>query len=237
MKSFKELMEQGGGQEAGKYRVHTTSVEEARMIAERELGADFVARELPNFDKNYKHLQNQIKKFSLGLNRAEMPVIRATDIPHFKKSLDKGLLDIEKPYFMEILKQQVTPDELKKLAPGEKWVGLGLKDSDKKDDIVKTKISKVEAKKLKPIQTEIYLDKVLGGFKKFGVPDKTSPITKNTMVMSKNFYIIDGHHRWATVVLADGSIKMDALIIPLSIEDLLKTSLNYGDAIGNKRNL
>lgn len=237
MKSFKELMEAGGGQEAGKYRVHTTSVQEARMIAERELGADFVARELPNFDKNYLHLQNQIKKFSLGLNRAEMPVIRATDIPHFQKSLQKGLLDIEKPYFMEILKQQVSPDELKKLAPGEKWVGLGLKDSDKRDDVVNAKVGMVEGRKLKPIQTEIYLDKVIDGFKKFGVPTKTSPLTKNTMVMSKNFYIIDGHHRWATLTLADGSIKIQTLIIPLSIEDLLKTALNYGDAIGNKRNL
>jgi hypothetical protein len=237
MKSFKELLEAGGGQEAGKYRVHTTSVEEARMIAEKMLGADFIATELPNFDKNYKTLQNQIRKFSLGLNRKEMPVIRDTDIPKFKMALDKGLLDIEKPFFMDMLKKQVSPEELNKIAPGERWVGLGLKDSNKTDDVVKTKVGMVEASKMKPIQTEIYLDKVLAGFKKFGVPKPNSPLTKNVMVMSKNYYIIDGHHRWATLVLTDDKIKASTLIIPLDIQDLLATSLNYGDAIGNLRNL
>lgn len=238
MKSFKEMLaEAGGGAAPGKYRVHTTSVEEAYALAVRELGIEFVEKNLPDFKKNYKILQGQIQKFSLGKNRADMPVIRAVDVKDFKKALDTGSLDVRAPYYGEMIRHQISPDELNKIAPGEKWVNLGLKDGEKRDDVVKTKVGKVEAKKLKPIQTEIYLDKVLAGFKKFGVPTQSSPITKNTMIMSKNYYIIDGHHRWATLTLADASIKMSALIIPLDIEDLLTVSLNYGDAIGNKRNL
>lgn len=238
MKTFRQMLaEAGGGEEPGKYRVHTTSVEEAYMLAERELGAEFMQKNLPDFKKNYKILQNQIQRFSLGKNRAEMPVIRAVDVADFKKALDTGRLDVRAPFYGQMIKNQISPNELEKIAPGEKWVNLGIKDGEKKDDVIKTKVASVEAKKLKPIQTEIYLDKVIAGFKKFGVPKQSSPITKNTMIMSKNFYIIDGHHRWATLTLADSSIKMSALIIPLDIEELLTVSLNYGDAIGNKRNL
>ena len=70
----------------------------------------------------------------------------------------------------------------------------------------------------------------------YGVPKKGSRVTKTTIIISEGNYILDGHHRYGQVMLADPSLKMSCLYIPMSIGLLLKMTRSYGKAIGNLPN-
>jgi len=59
----------------------------------------------------------------------------------------------------------------------------------------------------------------------------------NVFIMSKDLYIIDGHHRFLSGVLLDPNMQINALIIDLPIAKLLPLTLSYSDAVGNKRNV
>lgn len=54
--------------------------------------------------------------------------------------------------------------------------------------------------------------------------------------MSKDRYIIDGHHRFLTGMLIDPKMKVNVLMIDMPISELLPSSLDYSDTIGNVRN-
>ncbi len=58
--------------------------------------------------------------------------------------------------------------------------------------------------------------------------------TKATIIVSRDGYILDGHHRFGQVMLAGPSTKMTSLVIPMGINDLLKMGTTYAAAIGNR---
>jgi hypothetical protein len=69
---------------------------------------------------------------------------------------------------------------------------------------------------------------------KFGKPGPGSPILNQTIITSKEGYILDGHHRFGQAMLADPDLKLKVLHIPLPISLLLKIGRSYGGAIGNR---
>lgn len=89
----------------------------------------------------------------------------------------------------------------------------------KKNGIRNTK-TKVAVGKLKATQKEIKAAKT------FGMADahlkgKFDNIG-NSIVVSKDGFILDGHHRWAALLTIDPSRKMNVLVIDMDMDDLLK---------------
>ena len=77
--------------------------------------------------------------------------------------------------------------------------------------LAQEQIKSVEARNLLPLQSEIWFNKLIKYTIQYGVPKFNSQVTKTTIIVSKDFYILDGHHRWGQVMLADPSIKMNVL--------------------------
>jgi len=225
-------------EEARTRNVAKFPLDKARAYAEEVYGGAFkgeeaLKKDMPNFDKNYIKLQNLYKKEALNIKRIDMPVIEPEDMKKFDERLGKGEIDIFKPHSLEGLKKGQFP---KDISPGEGkvWVKLGQKDGDPNDDKVKAKLTRLSAQKLKPLQGQLWLEKLVNNIKRFGAPKVGSPVLDTTIIVSKEGYILDGHHRHGQVMLVDPSLKMKALHIPLDIKTLLKMGVSYGAAIGNK---
>lgn len=205
-------------------------LDKARAYAEKVFGSkEALDKALPNFDKNYTRLQNLYKKEALDIQRIKMPVIEPEDMKKFDERLKKGQIDIFKPFAMDKAKfKEVAKKE------GETWVKLGEKDGDPHDDKISAKWTTLSGMKLKPLQGQLWLEKLIGNIHKWGAPKVGSPVLKTTIIVSKEGYILDGHHRHGQVMLADPSLKMQALHIPLDVKTLLEMGKSYGEAIGNK---
>ena len=183
---------------------------------------------IPDFDKNYMLLQKKVKA-SPGIPRIQMPVIEPEDIDEFNEALNSGRVDIFAPYVKGTL---VGPADIDESVDG-KWVELGIKDGDPSDDVVRAKMTTVPVGKLKPTQNQIWLEKTFGNIAKFGAPKSGSPVLTKTIIVSSDGYILDGHHRFSQAIMADPSLKMKALVVPMPIKQLLEIGRYYGQAIGN----
>jgi hypothetical protein len=223
-----------GGQEAGKLEIDSTPLAKAREFAEKK-GFN-LDEEIPNFNENYKKAQSLSK---LGkTKRKDMPVINDDDVKKFQARLEKGTIDINKPFAKDPdVGKNPFPEGLSGLK-AKKWLEKGLRDGSKTDDIIDVTITKVPVSKLKPIQRQIYYDKSMGETIKQGVKNSINFVTnKSFFIISGDNYIIDGHHRYLSALLLDPKAKVNALKIELPIRKLLPMATAYGDAIGNKRNL
>jgi len=223
-----DLLEAEGG---FSYNVFSTPLAEARAYAEGvfERAGRLLDETLPGFDRNYKALQ-AIGAKTLGVSRIDMPVIEPTDMAEFDQALKAGHIDIFKPYAKGKLYTPVrmSPQE------GIEWVILGFKDGQEKDDRLRAQWTKRAARTLLPTQKQIWLEKLIGNIAKFGVPRSGSPVLETTIIVSKEGYILDGHHRYGQVMLADPALKMRALVVPLNARRLLQIGRSYGTAIGNE---
>ncbi len=103
---------------------------------------------------------------------------------------------------------------------------------------IKSKIIRKVIDDLKPSQRQIYLAQILGNIKKNGLSNSLNWITKKSLfIVSKDNYIIDGHHRFATGILIDPKMRVRALVVDLPQTELLKVALHFSDKIAkNTRN-
>jgi hypothetical protein len=93
-----------------------------------------------------------------------------------------------------------------------------LKDVEKNK--IEGEVTKIKAKKLKPGQQNIFLDKVITRI--LSVPKLAKKILKGKMkdqdiLISSDNYIIDGHHRWASAFLLNSKCKIKCTRINLPI--------------------
>lgn len=230
MKTFKEFLIEGG-----KYSLNCGKVplDKARGYAISVLGSEEeLDKTLPNFNENYMVLQKKIKKHAYNLPREHMPVIEPEDMDEFHKRLNQGRIDIVAPFFKNKL-PKFQPKNWKPMEKkeGEEWIEVGVKDGDPNDDVIKAKWGKIAARKLLPTQDQIWLEKLITNIKKFGVPRQGSPITEQTVIVSSEGYILDGHHRFGQAMLGNPDLQLNALFIPIDIEELLKLSRTYAAAI------
>jgi len=236
MNTFKQYLIEAG-QGAGQLELVKTDVKKAREYAEKDFQKydRDLDEQIPDFDKNYLFAQKQAG--SGKTQRKDMPVIEEKDVKDLQRRLENGHIDIKSPHpkntkhpFPKGLTQQT----------GHQWLENGLKrhDGSIKDDIVKVKMEQVTVGSLHPIQKQIYFDKSINPIAENGaVKSKAFMTGKNTtFIMSKDHYIIDGHHRFLASVLLDPTMKVNSLVIDLPIKDLLPLTLSYSDAVGNKRN-
>jgi hypothetical protein len=220
-----------GGQSAGTLEIASTKPDTARAFAKKK-GWDI--SEITNFDKNFNFAA---KKASLGkTKRKDMPVINDNDVKEFQRKLEKGYIDVVKPFSKTFSGKNPFPSGLKG-GEARDFLERGLKDGEKSDDVISVSIRQVSAKKLKPIQKQIYFSKIVEPMKKFGVKGSTKFLVSQTFfIASEDLYIIDGHHRWLSALLMNPDMKVNVLTIDLPIRKLLPLSIAYGDSIGNSRN-
>ena len=81
----------------------------------------------------------------------------------------------------------------------------GQKDGNSKDDVVKTTAASIAASQLMPTQSEIFMGKAVG----MAIGGVAGGDLK--AVISKDNYILDGHHRWAATMLANPTAKVGGL--------------------------
>lgn len=227
------------GAKAGKVELVNTTPEKAREYAEKQFEKynTTLDKELPDFDKNYKAAQSKAK---LGhTKRKDMPVIENKDIKDLQNRLSKGYIDITEPHSKEVSGTNPFPEGLTG-EDAKQWLKNGLKKYDKaksdKDDIVSVTKSSVPVNKLKPIQQQIYFDKSIDVMARLGVSSSKNFMKTQIFIISKDNFIIDGHHRFQSMMLIDPSMKANTLTIDLPISKLLPMTKSYGDAVGNKRN-
>lgn len=212
----------------------TTSLETARAYAEKIFAKSPgkpLDEVIPGFDKNYMAVQKAVKA-AIGISREKMPVVEPTDTKEFSKRLQSGRIDLFKPYMKGKLNRIKGQQKAMDSAEGKVFLSAGYKDGSKSDDKISAKVGKTAAAKMKPIQKQIWLEKVIGAIAKFGMPSSSSPVAKTTIITSRDNMIIDGHHRWAQVALAAPSMTMTTLKVPLDITELLDLARTYGAAIG-----
>ena len=105
----------------------------------------------------------------------------------------------------------------------------GKFDGAEHDDDVKTVPVSIQADKLKPSQDAIYLSKTLsmavGGVEGGDLG----------AIISKDNYILDGHHRWAATMFNNPKAKVKGYQADLNIGDLIPVLRALGDAFGNER--
>lgn len=213
-----------------------TSPEKARAIVEKALSSAgrSIDEDFPEFDANYRRIRERLAK-AKNIPRVEMPVINGSDVPAFQKALASGSIDIFKPWAKG--KLHVPGHKLDK-AEGEKWLRLGFEDGKIEDDFIEAKITKLPAGKLLPTQNQIWLDPLINATTKLGpVKSESHKWAQYTIIVSKEGYLLDGHHRWALVMLSDPGFKLPAIHVPLPLDLLLKVGSTYGAAIGNKPNV
>ena len=237
MKTLKQFLFESG-QTAGKMELVKTKAQAAYDYAKKrfeKFGRD-IDSELPNFMDHYRVAK---QKAGQGKTvRKEMPVINDHQVKEFQTRLTKGYVDVTSPFGDITNPKDPFPEGLSGES-ARKFLEAGLKihDGSEKDDKVKVSSGKVAVKKLKPIQKQIYFDKSIENLAQFGVKDSRKFHTDQTFyIISKDLYIIDGHHRFMSAILMDPNLKVNVVIIDLPISKLLPVSKAYGDAIGNKRN-
>ena len=89
----------------------------------------------------------------------------------------------------------------------------------KKNNVGIKKI-KVPAKSLKPIQKEFNKDKVVGAIAKIKTLGQAKPL-----IVSKDNYIIDGHHRW--LAAKNVGLDIDIMKADVKVRELLKHVYTY----------
>jgi hypothetical protein len=228
-----QLLRERAAEGGFKLNVAKVPLARARAYAERVFKAKGQSLDevIPDFDANYQKLQRALKQ-ALNIPRSNMPVIEPTDITRFQRDLKSGHIDLFKPHFkgrIGMLKGKQTP-----MAPdkADAFLTGGVKDGDKKDDKVKVALTRTGAGSLLPIQSEVWLEKLVGNIAKYGLPSSGSPVLKATLIISADNRIIDGHHRWGQATLADPKLRMKTLRVPFKIKDLLDLARTYGAAIG-----
>lgn len=103
---------------------------------------------------------------------------------------------------------------------------------------IKNSIKKIVADNINPSQRQIYLAQIIKNIKKNGFKNTMDWITnKSLFIVSKDGFIIDGHHRFATAILLNPLTKVRGLVVDLNQAELLKIALHFSDKVAlNTRN-
>lgn len=187
-----------------------------------------IKTKIPRVEKNIELLQRKLKG-SYNIPRNQMPVIKRGQVLDFKKDLEAGNIDVNKPFARG---GHYFPTNLSS-KEGQYWLTLGRKDGSIKDDKVKCKLQDIAVARLKPTQSQIWLDVIQKNINKFGLELKKDDAV---IIASKEGYILDGHHRYARQMINDPQGKLKVLMVPFDISYLIKVARSYGNAIGNKQN-
>lgn len=94
----------------------------------------------------------------------------------------------------------------------------------------------VPACKLKPVQKNIYIEKAIQPILKQG-EHRTKVYLRNqsTVTVSKDLYIVDGHHRWLSAMLIKPKLGIKVFQIGLTFTELYRPMIAYSNLLNNER--
>lgn len=200
---------------SGKPKVERKIVSRLDKLAALSKQAREAGKEAPDYDLCQVSIPgtNLFCNQNKGIPRKEMPQLKGKPTPNSWADTNlqkdaKGEVDAEGA-FKEMLKSKK----------------------------IKTTPKTVDAASLKATQSQLVGSKIAGMFqalkKEPSHPGITAPI-----YVSKDGYILDGHHRWAAMValdMADGlkeSVQMPVVEVDMEIGDLVKATNDFADKIG-----
>jgi len=92
---------------------------------------------------------------------------------------------------------------------------------------------------LTPVQSEMDMGNVGGIAQAFLTPEGRAKFDQAVLYVSRDGYVIDGHHRWAGALAAqemgDKPIDLNVVVVDLDHEDVLKLANEYNDYVGVPR--
>jgi hypothetical protein len=167
---------------------------------------------LPNFDLCEVSVPgtNLFCGQNKGIKRQDMPQLKgkpADGSEAEKLTADKdGEVSIEQP-FIESLKSK----------------GVGLTNK------------RVNAAHLKATQNQLVGSKIVGMIEALK-KDPNHPKITAPIFVSKDGYVLDGHHRWAAMVgldfYTDKPVEMNVIEVDMGIDDLVRYTNDFADEIG-----
>jgi hypothetical protein len=182
--------------------------------------------------------------------RGDMPVLDPKQFENFVKNLSAGKLDTLEDYADSaplgegVLDMPDFPDDMHTASDQEKayFLQKGLKDkggaNDEDREVSFKQNQEIPVGSCYPTQQQIYVDKAIFNMLNFGAikPGSTAFGSQVISVSAGgDYYILDGHHRWASAMLGSPTNKIKSAII--SGMGTLKRALAllraYGGAIGN----
>lgn len=86
-------------------------------------------------------------------------------------------------------------------------------------------IEKVKVKDLKPAQSEIFLDEIIENIlerKKFVKKSLKGKLKDDEIIISSDNYVIDGHHKWASIFILNPDAKIKCIKINLKLKKAIK---------------
>jgi hypothetical protein len=214
-----------------------TPVDKAIAYAQEQCSADgkSMAEYFSDFKTNYLLLQDKCE-LALDLPRIEMPVIEPEQMDEFQESLSKGHIDVKEPVAKSPQSKSKYPTDLGFDLRGRQWLYRGTRDGAIEDDILDAKMTEIAVADLKPSQSQIWLEKVVGMSLYFGPLKQSSEFLHEApIIVSRDGYILDGHHRFGAAMVSNPSLKLTALKVDMEIRELVKMARSYGNAIGNEQ--
>lgn len=196
---------------AGFHEVHLTDLSTARKIA-NDLCMKYQSRAIddviPKFDQNYQFVKTKIQ---IGIyKRKEMPVVGTSDVKRL---------------------QQLIRDDHLHLSD------MFGKEQGNANDKLRVHVTSEICGKLKPLQKQVYYEKGIVYIAKNGVDGETKGLENVRLCISKDNYIIDGHHRWLTACLINPKMPIHIFRMGLNGKELLDLMNAYTDHVGNERNV
>lgn len=233
---LRDLLKEAGGEKAGKLDVDRTS--SAKALEHLKSETDTTGKDwegfLETFEKNYDKLKSLAAKGHT--KRKDMPVVGSKQIGELQQRLEQGKLDIIDHKTRKFHNNKAFPSGLSGKKADE-WLEKGLHDGDLKDDIFTVRKTSKQVGSLTPIQGQIYAEIPIDMVVRRGVAGAVNYVSKQSLIIvSKDGYILDGHHRWAAGVLLDPKLTIPCMVVDIPKKKLIDILLSYGDAIGNARN-
>ena len=193
------------------HEILTTSVKDFRTLFEENFSSSHIIRDIDLICENYRFLLLKVSDNPFTFSRQDMPVITA-----------KKLED-----FHAYMKTQAYHKSISHLLDGDRF------DIDEKE---LSRYTKCKVKYLFPVQKQIYIDKIFSNIRSVTkgniVKALRNKFRKTVLVTNKTGYIIDGHHRWATMMVLDPGYRISLAQTDMPLRELLKLALGF-DADNN----
>jgi hypothetical protein len=94
-----------------------------------------------------------------------------------------------------------------------------------KENGIKTTKKKMEVGKMKATQKEIQAAKTFGFADAFLKGE--FPNIGDSVIVSSDGHILDGHHRWAALLTVDAGREMDVQVIDMTMDELLEEAASF----------
>lgn len=190
----------------------TTLLEKLKELVER---AKSSGKNPPDFDLCEISVQgtNPFCDGNRGIERKDMPQLRGNPVPDSPAADlpkdSKGTVSIERPFITELKSRGV------KLTP-----------------------KKVDASHLRATQNQLIGSKVIGMISALE-KNPSDPHILAPIFISRDGYVLDGHHRWAAIVghnFTDNKpIFLNVIEVDIGIDTLVDFTNNFADSMGIKQ--